>query len=95
MDSLVSVLLPELRAVPPAARMGALRAARSLPFDTFELLGIAVGLIVTALFLRHALDGATGTGARLLAACPVVALSIGPFLLRRMRRGLRHALGRR
>ena len=93
MATLVSALFPELRDLPPAQRATALRAANKLPYDTLELLGIAVGLIVASLFLTHALDGFAGTGARLLAACPVATVAIGPFVLRRTRRGLRRILG--
>lgn len=94
MDTLIAAFCPELRSLPPGERAEALRAARKLPYDTFELLGIAVGLIVTTLFLTHALDSAAGTGARILAACPVAAVAIGPFVLRRTRRGLRRIVGR-
>ena len=93
MNTLISALCPELRDLPPAERARALRAAHRLPYDTFELLGIAVGLIVASLFLTHALDGVAATGARLLAACPVAAAAVGPFVLRRTRRGLRRILG--
>ena len=95
MEPLLALLCPELRSLPPAERADALRTARKLPYDTFELLGIAVGLIMATLFLRHTLDGFAGIGARLLAAGPVAALSIGPFVLRRTRRGLRRILGGR
>ena len=92
--ALLASLCPELRRLPPAERAGALRAARNLPYDTFELLGIAAGLVVATLFVTHALDGTSGTGARIAAACPIAALSIGPFVLRRTRRGLRRMLER-
>lgn len=92
MDTLAAAFLPELSSLPPRERGRALRAARRFPFDTFELLGIAVGLIVATLFLTHAIDSAAGVGARLLAACPVGAVTIGPFVLRRTRRGLRRIL---
>jgi len=93
-DTLVAALYPELQSVPPAERAKALRAARKLPFDALELLGIAVGLIVATLFLTHAIDSAAGIVARVLAACPVAILAIGPFVLRRTRRGLRCIVGR-
>jgi hypothetical protein len=85
---LIAALCPELRSLPRGERAQALHSARRLPYDTFELLGIAVGLIVATLFLTHAFDGDAST-ARILAACPVAAVAIGPFVLRRTRRGLR------
>jgi hypothetical protein len=93
-NALLSTLCPELASLPPAERANAFRAARKVPYDTFELLGIAAGLIVATLFLTHALGNPASLGARVAAACPVVAVSIGPFVLRRVRRGLRLILER-
>ncbi|HYC37602.1 MAG TPA: hypothetical protein VEC19_14345 [Usitatibacter sp.] len=93
MDSFALLLFPELRRLSRGERAQALRRAHVVPFDPLELLGIAAALIVTALFVRHGLEGWLGAGwARLLAAIAVGALTTGPFLIRRTRRGLRMAL---
>jgi hypothetical protein len=51
-------------------------------FDVLELVGMAAGLIAAALFIRHLEGGA-------LVGAAVVALAIGPFVLRAAVRALR------
>jgi ABC-type cobalamin transport system permease subunit len=75
-----------------AERRSALRAARHVPLDTVELLGVAAGLIVAMLVSRYAAGGQSEP-ARVAAAVAVVALTVAPFLLRRTRRGLRKMRG--
>lgn len=59
-----------------------------VPFDLFELIGMAAGLIAAALFLRYL--PALLPGAGLLAQGTAAALSVAaatvPFVLRRARR---------
>ena len=88
----MTILFPELRALPAERRAEALLAARKLPYDAWELLGIGAGLILASLFLEYAVDRAAAPVVRLVAAMAVATASIGPFVLRRMRRGLRRAL---
>ena len=73
--------------------------AGRIPFDVIELLGIAFGLVLTVSITRYALQEA-GTLERVAAAAlnfavavPLLALLIGPFLVRRVRRGLDAQLG--
>ena len=52
-----------------------------MPFDVVELLGMATGLVVAGLLLRH------GVGdPHPLLALAVLLLSTGPFILRWLRR---------
>ena len=101
MSRLWPVLLPELRQFPAAEQEGALQAARATALDVIELLGMAAGLVAVTGLTRYSLadaDAATRFMAALLnvvVAAPLVALFLGPFHLRRLRRGLRDQLQRR
>ena len=101
MSRVILVLLPELRRFPAAERGSALRAARDTPLDMLELLGMAAGLVVVTALTRYVLpdgEAATRFAAVLLnfaVAVPLLALVLGPFHLRRLRRGLREQLQQR
>ena len=94
MPTLTELLLPQLRAVPPAERDAALRNARSTSFDFIELVGIAFGLVLTVSVTRYSVDAtqiverAAAALLNLLVAVPLLTLLVGPFLVRRLRRGL-------
>ena len=94
-------MLPELRGFPAAERGSALRTARDTPLDMLELLGMAAGLVVVTALTRYVLpdgEAATRFAAVLLnfaVAVPLLALVLGPFHLRRLRRGLREQLQQR
>lgn len=61
---------------------------RHEPLDELELLGIAAALIAAMLVVRYGLPAAGMDGVpRVAAAVPVFVLAVGPFLLRRARRG--------
>lgn len=100
-NRLWNALLPELRAFAEAEQPGALREARETPLEPFELLGMAAGLVaVTALTGYGTADSSLAArfGAALInfvVAMPLLALALGPFHLRRLRRGLRDARRRR
>lgn len=88
-------LYPELRNVALPERYRRLRQARQTPLDALELFGMAAGLVVVTALTRYAgaeLD-ASGRFAAALAnfaiAVPLLALCLGPFHVRRVRRGLR------
>lgn len=92
------VLYPELRQVALAERVDALATARATPFDVLELFGMAAGVVLVTALTRYAggeLDAnqrfAVGT-LNFLVALPMLALAVGPFFIRRIRRGLRAAL---
>jgi hypothetical protein len=95
------LLLPELREFPAAEQDAALGQARDTGLDAFELLGMAAGLILVTLLTRYSLNGdsmASRFATVLLnvaAAVPLLAVLLGPFHIRRLRRGLREHLRRR
>lgn len=102
MNRLWPVLLPELRQFAACEQDAALRAARDTPLDMLELLGMAGGLVLVTALTRYGLpaaDAATRFAAMALnfaVAVPLLALALGPFHLRRLRRGLRaHRLRQR
>jgi hypothetical protein len=101
MSRLWLVLLPELRQFPAAEQEEALHTARGTGLDVIELLGMAAGLVAVTGLTRYSLadpDVATRFVAAILnfvVAAPLIALFLGPFHLRRLRRGLREQLQRR
>lgn len=101
MNRLWPVLLPELREFPAPEQDAALRAARETSLDLLELLGMAAGLVLVTAATRYGVAGfglAERFGAALMnfvVALPLLALCLGPFHLRRLRRGLREQLQRR
>ena len=101
MNRLWPVLLPELREFPDSEREAALQAARATSLDALELVGMATGLVVVTAATRHAVaalapaPGFAATVANFLVALPLLAALLGPFHVRRLRRGLREQLERR
>lgn len=101
MNRLWPVLLPELREFPATERDAALDAARDTSFDLLELVGMAAALVLVTAATRYGasgLDLAGRFGALVLnfvLALPLLAAGLGPFHLRRLRRGLREQLRRR
>jgi hypothetical protein len=98
MNRLWPALLPELRKFPAAEQDEALNAARHTALDVIELVGMAAGLVVVTALTRYTVADAhmsTRFAATLLnfvVAVPLLALILGPFQVRRMRRGLRERL---
>lgn len=101
MSPLWRVLLPELREFPAPEQDAALRTARDTPLDLLELLGMAFGLVLVTAGTRFGAAGLglaerfAGTLANFVLALPLLALCLGPFHLRRLRRGLRQQLDAR
>lgn len=97
MTALRDVLYPELRQLPPAQRESIWRESRRVPFDVLELLGIAAGMVVVTALTAYATALLEPSGrsfaavANLVIAVPLLALVIGPILMRRTRRALRQA----
>jgi hypothetical protein len=95
MKPLAHLLYPELRALPSRDGERLLERAKERPFDSVELLGMAAGLVLVTALTRygvHYFDMAGRFGlalANFLVAIPLLALAVGPFLVRRTRRGLR------
>lgn len=90
---------PQLRGVPPAQWEGVLNRARDTPFDTIEWVGIAAAVA----FVTYALRSGAGEPGSLFTlylgqfvlALPLLVVLVGPFLLRRTRRGLDLVLAQR
>lgn len=101
MNRLWPLLLPEIRQFPDAERDGALRSARGTALDVVELAGMAAALACVTGLTGYALPE-TSISTHMVAALlnvvialPLLALALGPFHLRRLRRGLREQIERR
>lgn len=98
---LLAIALPRLAELPPAEREKAAEQARQIDFDATERVGIVAGMVLTAYLLRF--DPAQAQTMSLplrylvqfIAALPALALLVGPFLLRRTRRGLEQVIAAR
>lgn len=101
MKRLWPALLPELRQFPEAERDQALQRARETSLDVIELVGMAVGLVVVTALTKFSLPDPTLASRFALAvinfavAMPLLVAVLGPFHLRRLRRGLRRQLHNR
>lgn len=101
MHALEAILYPRLRDFPVAERAAALAAARRKPFDVIELVGIATGVILSTAITRYqvgswdAFEHAGAAFANFLVAIPLLVAFVGPFLVRRVRRGLDEELAKR
>jgi hypothetical protein len=95
------VLLPELRQFPAAERDDALRVARDTALEIVELLGMAAGLVLVTALTRYTLPDASASSRFAAAvlnfalAIPLLTVALGPFHIRRLRRGLREQLRQR
>ena len=88
------LLYPQLCFFEPPERDTAIRRARELPFDVIELVGIAFGLVLVVSLTRYtardfsSVDSAFLALANFVVAVPLLAVLVGPFLVRHVRRGL-------
>lgn len=101
MKRLWPALLPELRQFPEAERDRALQQARETSLDVIELVGMAVGLMVVTALTKYSVPDPSMASRFALAlinfavAMPLLVAVLGPFHLRRLRRGLRQQLQQR
>ena len=101
MHALESLLYPQLNAFPAEERASALRHARETAFDVVELIGIAAGLVLVTAITRYQLgptngaDGFLSAIVNFVVAVPLLVVFVGPFLVRRVRRGLDRELAKR
>ena len=85
---------PALRRLPLAEWNAALKKARQTNFDRTECIGILAGITFVAYLLRPDAEQAATLSLpvryfiQFLAAAPLLVLVVGPFYLRRTRRGL-------
>ena len=95
------VLYPRLLSFPEADRERVMRAARATPFDVIELVGMAFGLVAAVSLTRYGaehwdlLERVAAALANFVLAIPLLALLVGPFLVRRIRRGLDYEAARK
>jgi hypothetical protein len=102
LQPLIDWFCPELKTFPDGARRDAWRRARRTPFDVTELFGMAAGLVIVTALTGQVIEQGLAPGARFLAgsvnfviALPLLAVVLGPFWLRRTRRGLRSEIEKR
>jgi hypothetical protein len=94
-------LLPELRQFPESEREQALQASRATALDVTELVGMAIGLVVVTALTKYSVPDPSMASRFALAlinfavALPLLVAALGPFHLRRLRRGLRAQLQHR
>ncbi len=101
MKRLWPTLLPELRQFPESDRDQALQHARDTALDVVELVGMAVGLVAVTALTKFSVPDPSMASRFALAlvnfavAAPLLVAVLGPFHLRRLRRGLRIQLRNR
>ena len=92
------ILCPELKQFPAGQRRSALDTAKGEALEFVELIGILMAIGLVTWFTRNVSAGvSTGGGfitglLSFILAIPLLALSAGPFMVRRIRRGLRKRL---
>ena len=92
---------PALRKLPREEWDQALKQAREANFDTVEWIGLLAGIAFVTYLLRFDVDQGTAVSLpvryliQFLAAVPLLVLVVGPFYLRRTRRGLDQEIERR
>lgn len=92
------ILCPELKQFPANERRSALDTAKGEALEVFELIGILIAIGLVTWITRKISAGVSVGGGFIVGllsfvlAIPLLALSAGPFLVRRMRRGLRKRL---
>ena len=96
---LMLLAYPRLRELPPGHWSATVERARNTAFDGIEWAGIATGVAFTTFALRpigvevdSVFDRYLG---QFLLALPLLVVLVGPFLLRRTRRGLDRELAQR
>lgn len=99
-DRLQILIWPELAAIAPHHRLRALERARAEPLDMVETVGVLAGVLIATLLTQYGLghmefgDRVFAGFANFAVAVPLMAVLAGPFLVRRIRRGLRNFLAR-
>jgi hypothetical protein len=93
-----NLIYPELRPYERADRARLLKKASETQLDVLEWLGILVGLVIVVGVTRYSafglglVDRVAIAAVNFLLALPLLILTVGPFLIRRTRRGLRSQL---
>lgn len=96
---LLAQVFPQLRLWPVREWPALLAQVSGLEFDRFERLGMVAGVVLVTWLLQPAarIEAAPGMVflTQLLFSLPLLLLVVGPFFLRRTRRGLDLAIRRR
>ena len=93
--------MPRLVELPPGEWDHAVQLARNVEFDMVERIAIVAGVVFTAYALRFDPEQAATLSVfarylgQFLMAVPVLFLVVGPFMLRRARRGLDQVIAAR
>ena len=99
--TLLTWALPRIAELQPGEWDEALKRARDTNFDTTERIGMLAGIVVVTYLLGFDANQAAapslpvGYFIQFLAAVPLLVLIVGPFYLRRTRRGLDQEIERR
>jgi hypothetical protein len=89
-----NLLYPELQAYDHRERARLLREASKEPFDFLEWAGMLAALVFVVSVTRYSVAGFSLVDrfavmlANFLVAIPLLVVTVGPFLVRRTRRGL-------
>ena len=89
-----NLLYPELQAHGRKDRARLLHEASKEPFDFLEWVGILAALVLVVSLTRYGIAGFSLVDrfavmlANFLVAIPLLVVTVGPFLVRRTRRGL-------
>ena len=93
-EFVVNLLYPELRAHDRKDRARLLQEASKEPFDFLEWAGMLAALVFVVSITRYSVAGFSLVDrfavalANFLVAIPLLVVTVGPFLVRRTRRGL-------
>ncbi len=94
-------LYPDLKKIDPKERINALRKARETSFDTIEIVGIGIAVVLVVILTRYSALGMAPLGRmgaalwNFVVAIPLLLVFAGPFYVRRIRRGLRENIDKR
>ena len=92
------ILCPELKQFPASERRSALETAKGEALEFIELIGILSAIALVTWVTGKISAGVSAGGGFIVGmlsfilAIPLLARSAGPFMVRRMRRGLRKRL---
>jgi hypothetical protein len=93
-DLIDNLLYPELRTYGRKDRVRLLQEASKEPLDFLEWVGMLAALVLVVSFTRYSVAGLAIVDrfaiaiANFLVAIPLLVVTLGPFLVRRNKRGL-------
>ena len=96
-----ALLYPRLLAFPDGERAEVLRKAKATAFDVIELVGLALSLVLVTALTRYgagelgAVERVAAAVLNFVVAAALLAVLAGPFLVRRVRRGIERQVAAR